>query len=553
MESSQSAAHDFRAENRLTVAYLTVAHVALFIGVILGFLQALEYAGIDLYPRVSFLIKSYYHGLSLHGVLNVLVWTTFFISGFLTFVAVRTLGTPLQGLTLGWVAFALMAAGLILAAVPLLRNEATVMFTFYPPMKAHWAFYLGLTLVVVATWLVALTLYRTYSAWREKHPEAWTPLAAFMALVTFVMWTIASLGITAEMIFLLLPWSFGLIEGTDALLARTLFWFTGHPIVYFWLLPAYISWYTMVPRQAGGRLFSDPMARVSFLLFLMLSIPVGMHHQYADPGLQQHWKLLHAFLTFAVFFPSLLTFFNVVASLENGARARGGRGLVLWFGKLPWHDPSLVAQVLAMILFAFGGISGLINASYSVNLVVHNTAWVPGHFHLTVGTAVTLTFMGISYWLVPYLRGRALWNRQLALVQAWLWFVGMAIFSHSLHRLGLMGMPRRTMIGASSYLPLQPDWHGDLPVVALGGTLLFISALFYFVNIAMTVVASRQPSFIEIPAAEAISGPEEAPRILDRWWPWLAVTGLLILLAYGPTIAQLVSTTPLNAPGYRVW
>jgi cytochrome c oxidase subunit 1 len=50
-----------------------------------------------------------------------------------------------------------------------------------------------------------------------------------------------------------------------------------------------------------------------------------------------------------------------------------------------------------------------------------------------------------------------------------------------------------------------------------------------------------------------MNGPEEAPRILDRWWPWLAVAGLLILLAYGPTIAQLVSTSPLNAPGYRVW
>ena len=193
------------------------------------------------------------------------------------------------------------------------------------------------------------------------------------------------------------------------------------------------------------------MARVSFLLFLTLSIPVGIHHQYADPGIHQGWKLLHAFLTFAVFFPSLLTFFNVVASLESGARARGGRGLLLWFTKLPWGDPSLAAQVLAMVLFAFGGISGLVNASYNVNLVVHNTAWVPGHFHLTVGTAVTLTFMGITYWLVPYLSGRALWNRHLALVQVWLWFIGMAIFSHALHRLGLMGMPRRTMIGSASY------------------------------------------------------------------------------------------------------
>ena len=146
-----------------------------------------------------------------------------------------------------------------------------------------------------------------------------------MGMVTFAMWSIASVGIASEMLFLLIPWSLGLVSGTDALLARALFWFTGHPIVYFWLLPAYMSWYTLVPRQAGGKLFSDPLARTSFILFLVLSTPLGFHHQYADPGIHHLWKLVHAFLTFAVFFPSLLTFFNVVASLESGARARGGR------------------------------------------------------------------------------------------------------------------------------------------------------------------------------------------------------------------------------------
>jgi cytochrome c oxidase subunit I len=553
MQSPPSTAPAFTHENRLTAAYLIIALFALFVGVVTGFLQALEHAGINLYPKVTPLIQSYYHGLSLHGVMNVLVWTTFFISGFLTLATVHALKTPLQSTALGWAAFGLMTAGLVVTAVPLLGNQATVLFTFYPPMKAHAAFYVGLTLVVAATWLVALSLFRTYRVWRSKNPGEWTPLAAFMALITFAMWTIASLGIAAEMLFLLIPWSLDWLPGTDALLARTLFWFTGHPIVYFWLLPAYVSWYTMVPYQAGGRLFSDPMARVSFLLFLTLSIPVGIHHQYADPGIHQGWKLLHAFLTFAVFFPSLLTFFNVVASLESGARAHGGRGLLLWFTKLPWGDPSLAAQVLAMILFAVGGISGLVNASYNVNLVVHNTAWVPGHFHLTVGTAVTLTFMGITYWLVPYLSGRALWNRHPALVQVWLWFIGMAIFSHALHRLGLMGMPRRTMIGSASYLALQLDWHGVLPLVGLGGTLLFISSLCYFLTIVMTVAASRQPAAVEIPAAAVAAGPEGAPRILDRWWPWLLVASLLILLAYGPTIAGLVSTSPLSAPGYRVW
>jgi cytochrome c oxidase subunit I len=116
-----------------------------------------------------------------------------------------------------------MTVGLILAAVPLLNNQATVLFTFYPPMRAYAAFYLGLTLVAAATWLVALTLYRTYAAWRRTHPDEWTPLSAFMALVTFAMWTIASLGITPEMLFLLLPWAFDSINGSDALLARTLF------------------------------------------------------------------------------------------------------------------------------------------------------------------------------------------------------------------------------------------------------------------------------------------------------------------------------------------
>jgi cytochrome c oxidase subunit I len=252
MQSPPSTAPAYIRENRLTAAYLTVALFALFVGVVTGFLQAIEHAGIDLYPQVTPLIQSYYHGLSLHGVMNVLVWTTFFISGFLTLATVHALETPLQSIALGWAAFGLMTAGLVVTAVPLLGNQVTVLFTFYPPMKAHSAFYLGLTLVVAATWLVALSLFRTYRVWRSTHPGEWTPLAAFMSLITFAMWTIASLGIAAEMLFLLLPWSLDWIPGTDALLARTLFWFTGHPIVYFWLLPAYVSWYTMVPAQAGG-------------------------------------------------------------------------------------------------------------------------------------------------------------------------------------------------------------------------------------------------------------------------------------------------------------
>ena len=539
-----------RSEDRLTAAFVAVALVALFGGALTGVFQALEHSGLNVYPSTP-LVKSYYHSLTLHGVLNVLVWTTFFICGFVPFLVTRALGRPLALPGLAWLTFWVMLGGLVLAAIPLLGNAATVMFTFYPPLKAHWAFYVGLTLVVVGTWLVTLNLALTWRAWRREHAGERTPLAAFMGLVTFAMWTIASLGIAAEMLVMLIPWSLGLIGGTDPLLARVLFWFTGHPIVYFWLLPAYMSWYALVPRQAGGKLFSDPLARTSFILFLVLSTPLGFHHQYTDPGIHVGWKLVHAFLTFAVFFPSLLTFFNVVASLESGARARGGRGWVAWFARLPWGDPSLAAQVLAMLLFTFGGIGGLINASYNLNLVVHNTAWIVGHLHLTVGTAVTLTFMGICYWLVPHLAGRALWSRRLALAQVWTWFVGMIVFSNTLHRLGLMGMPRRTMIGAAPYV--LPEWKALLPLVGIGGTLLFLSSVLFFLNLVLTLVASRAPAPAVPAFAEALSGPDHAPAILDRWRPWIALAFVLIAIAYGPTLVRLALTTPFNTPGLRVW
>jgi cytochrome c oxidase subunit I len=536
---------------RLTGAFIAVSLVALFGGVVTGLLQALEHAGIDLYPWVSVLIASYYHGLTLHGVLNVLVWTTFFIAGFVPFIVCRDLERALWSLRLAWATFWVMLAGLVLAAIPLVGNAATVMFTFYPPLRAHWAFYVGLTLVVVGTWMITLNLALTLRAWRREHPRERTPLAAFMGMITFAMWTIASLGIAAEMLVLLIPWSLGLVSGTDALLARVLFWFTGHPIVYFWLLPAYISWYTLMPRQAGGKLFSDPLARTSFLLFLVLSTPLGFHHQYTDPGIHEGWKLLHAFLTFAVFFPSLLTFFNVVASLESGARARGGRGWIAWFGKLPWGDPSLAAQVCAMLLFTFGGVGGLINASYNLNLTVHNTAWIPGHLHLTVGTAVTLTFIGITYWLVPTLTGHALWSRRLAQAQVWTWFVGMAIFSHAMHNLGILGAPRRTMLGAAAYV--QDAWRWDMRMTGIGGAILFVSSMLYFVDIVMTVIASRAPAPAPPEFSEAMSGPDHMPAIFDRWKPWLAIAAVLILVAYGPNLVRLALTTPLVTPGMRVW
>lgn len=543
-----------RQEKKFVGWHLFVATLALAIGTLFGPLQAFEHAGWDFYPYLKPLIKSYYQGLTLHGVLNALIWTTFFIMGFLTFNMIFGLKRSLRYPKLNAVGFWLMVAGLVSAAIPILMNQATVLFTFYPPLKANWAFYLGLTLVVVGSWVEGWGFIATFMQWRKENPTERTPFMAFGSLIAVVLWQICTLGVAVEILTMLLPWSLGLIENVDPQLARTYFWFTGHPLVYFWLLPAYISWYGMLPKQVGGKMFSDSLARFAFWLFLLLSTPLGFHHQYVDPGVPAAWKYIHSLLTFSVFFPSLLTAFTVIASLEYGARKNGGKGMFGWIRALPWSDPSVATQLLAGILFFFGGIGGLANSAYNVNLVLHNTAFIPGHFHLTVATAVTLSFMGISYWLVPYLTGNKLWKPKWGLVQAWTWFIGMIIFSNAMHILGLLGAPRRTPLGSAPYVPAE--WNSRLFQVGVGGAILFVSAIIYITIIVATAFGKQKTSAseqIQIPVAEAMQDPALTPEWLDRWAPWLYGSIALIVIAYGPVLFDMIKNIALTSPGFKPW
>ena len=537
------------AEKKFVARHIWVAIAALFVGSLFGPLQSFQYSGFDLYGYLDPIIKSYYQGLTIHGVLNALVWTTFFIVGFTNLTTMKGLNRPLANPRINRIGFWVMTVGVLMTAVPILLNKATVLYTFYPPLEASWAFYLGLTLVVVGSWIEGLGFYLTLHAWRRDNPGVRSPFIALGGVINAAMWQIATLGVAVSILTMLLPWSLGIIDGTDPELARTYFWFTGHPLVYFWLLPAYVSWYGMLPKQAGGKLFSDSLARLAFWMFLIVSVPVGFHHQFVDPGVPQTWKWIHAILTYSVFFPSMITAFTVIASLEYAGRKRGGTGLVGWIRSLPWSDPSVTAQLLAAILFMFGGIGGLTNASYNLNLVIHNTAWVPGHFHLTVATAVTLSFIGISYWMIPYLTGTQLWRPKVALFQAWTWFVGMIIFSNAMHMLGLLGAPRRTALGDAPYVP--ESWDGHLLRVSIGGAILLVSVLTYVTIVVKTVRGPKVAAELvpTVPVAESIRSAQLTPLWLDRFKPWLIAAAALLVFAYGPQLVDQILNMNLNAPG----
>jgi cytochrome c oxidase subunit 1 len=530
------------ANDRLATANLGVAIVAFGVAAGMAVMQALSRANLELPFRSADL---YYLSVTAHGTLMALVFTTFFIMGLGYALATRALGRPLPLARLAWTSFGVALAGTLAALWAILWGKATVLYTFYPPLQAHPAFYIGLTLLVVGSWGWCLVMLRALAHWRRENPGRLVPLAMHGMVTTAIIWLLATIGVAAEMLFQLIPWSLKLTPTVDPLLARMLFWWFGHPLVYFWLLPAYVIWYTVVPRVAGGRLFSDSLGRLVFVLFIVLSTPVGLHHEFMDPGIPEGWKALHTFNTFLILYPSFITAFTVVASLELAGRARGGAGVLAWVRKLPWSDPLVSAVVCAMLLFAIGGFGGAINASFAMNAMVHNTSWVPGHFHTTVGSAVALTFMGTAYWLVPKLMGRRLELAPLARVQPWLWLAGMLLFSIPTHVTGILGMPRRIFDASYQGDATAASWTWLTDVSALGGVVLFASALFFVLVMLFTVLGKREPQ-PAVEFAEPLEEPGPRATVLDRFGWWTALAAVLILIAYAYPI---VSHLGMGAPG----
>jgi cytochrome c oxidase subunit 1 len=299
----------------------------------------------------------------------------------------------------------------------------------------------------------------------------------------------------------------------------------------------------MLPKQLGVKLFSDAMARVAFLMIMIFSIPIGVHHLFSDPGVSLLAKAFHSALTFVVAVPSFLTAFNLAATLERAGRKRGSKRAFLgldFFAYLPWNDPVVVSQLGGMLLFLAGGITGVMNASFTLNIALHNTTWVVGHFHMTLAGAVFMTYMGILFWIMPVLTGRELWGKKLALAHAYLWLFGMLLFGAAMGRAGIMGAVRRSDLGGAGHLIL-PEWVPWLNISAFGGLLLLISSILLYVVIIGTIFAGKKIEKQEeidamTPIATSAPQNEILPAILENWGLWLAVIIISCVIMWGPVL-----------------
>jgi cytochrome c oxidase subunit 1 len=539
------AAEAHAAENRVVLAHIYTATIALAVGALFGLLQGLSRANWVVIPQWF----DYYRVLTAHGVLMALVFTTFFITGLAMYGTFRAIKRE-RTVVFAWMSYGLMLVGTALAAGEILAGNATVLYTFYAPLKADPLFYLGATFLVLGTWGIAFEVFENVVWWKKENPGQPIPLFMHGVTCTFAMWIIATLGVVVEML-MLIPWSLDLTPGVNVMITRMLFWYFGHPLVYFWVMGAYLIWYNIIPATYKGKNFSDPLTRLAFLMLLLLSTPVGLHHQFLEPGVSAFWKWVHTVTTYGVVIPSFMTAFALFASFELAARAQGRTGLWNVISGLPWRDPAFSGAALGMILFIVGGAGGIINSSYSLDVLVHNTMWIVGHFHVTVGGPVALTFIAAAYRLVPSLTGRRLWAPKLALAQTYMYFFGMFLMSMSMHVAGLLGSPRRTSdvtyFGAAG----AESWHLEMVLAAIGGTILFVSIL-------MFVAVALGTRFVDTPAESTIDfAPSETttppPATFDRIGLWAAVALALAVIAYAGPINEVLGQHGYLVKGMRTW
>ena len=479
----------------------------------------------------------YYRSLTAHGTVMAYVFPTLIAMGFGYAISESALEQPLVGRRWAWAGFWLVAVGAVTAVIPVALGRASVLYTFYPPLIGNGFYYVGIVLAVVGSWIWVALMSINLRLWKRANPGKPVPLAMFANVAGAYLWAWTAVGAALELLLQIIPVAFGLSATIDAGLARIFFSWTLHAIVYFWLMPTYIAYYTIVPRAIGGRLYSDTMGRIAFILFLVVAMPIGIHHAFMDPEVGAGFKFLHSAFTAMVTLPTLLTVFTICASVEIAARLRGGRGLFGWVTALPWGNPMMLALAFSFVMLGFGGAGGLINMSYQLDESVHNTQWITGHFHLIFGGAIVIMYFAIAYDLWPHLTGRPLASLGLMRLQLWLWFVGMIVTTFPWHWVGILGMPRRMAFFDYADPALQPLAFSVI-LSAIGGFILVLSGALFF------IVLWRGHRGAPVNAgvyrfAEALHPPVSVPAALNGYALWVALMIGLTVTNYGYPILQL--------------
>jgi cytochrome c oxidase subunit 1 len=444
---------------RLMIANAVIAVVMLLVGGLLAIGVVLTR-----WPAVHWLAAdTFYMVLTAHGIDMLIFWIIFFEMAVLYFCSSTLLRCRIATPNIAWLALALMVIGAVTNNVAVFQGSSSVMMTSYVPMMASPAFYLGLILFAVGALIGCFVFFGTLViAKRDKTYQGSVPLVTFGAITAAIIavFTIASGAIILIPTFLL---SIGVVKAVDPLVYRTIWWAFGHSAQQV-NVAAHISiWYAVAAICFGAKPMSERVSRGAFLLYILFLQLASAHHLLSDPGMSTGWKIVNTsyFMYFAVL-ASMIHGLTIPGAIEVAQRAKGyNKGLFEWLRKAPWGNPVFSGMFISLIGFGFlGGISGVMMGTEQLNMLIHNTIYVPGHFHATVVVGTTLSFMALTYFLIPVLFRREMIMPGLAKLQPYLFGLSMYFFCLVMMGAGTLGVSRRHWDMAFSGAALAYEWPG---------------------------------------------------------------------------------------------
>jgi cytochrome c oxidase subunit 1 len=478
-----------RGAERLIKVHAVASVVSLLIGAVAAVLLVLtRWQAVHLLPAVWF-----YRILGVHGMSMLIFFIIFFEMAVLFFTGTALLNARNAAPKTSWAGFALMLIGALTVEAMMWSGRADVLFTSYVPLRADPLFYLGVILFAVGALVtVGVFFANLVVAKRERTYEGSLPLVVYGAMTAAIIAVITLVHGAAIYIPTFL-WSLGLMH-VDPEIYRMVWWGLGHSSQQINVAAMVAIWYMLGALTIGSVVLNEKISRSAFVLYILFISMASAHHLLVDPGMGPAWKVVNtSYFMYMAVLASMIHGFTVPAGMELGMRLRGfTNGMFDWVRRAPWGDPGFSSLVFSLVVFGFvGGITGVTIGTEQINIIVHNTLRVPGHFHATVVSGTAMAFMGATYYLIPLIFQRKVAFWRLAKIQPYLFAGGMLVFTISMTFAGTFGVPRRhwdiSFSQALFDVQFNPIVDLVLAVMAMGG-LLAATGAFLFVAIAVKSV-----------------------------------------------------------------